>query len=500
MRPAAFFAGAALALAAMRGPAAAQAYATIAGQPDARDFVGRSETHLTLLGNPLRFMGFDIGWLGFHADGSPPAKPLTVFEIRDALATVQALGGTVVRTRPILAAPCAACGKDAAVAADPAALLALDLVLKTARDMGLKVIVPLVQVDRGDCGAAPAGGSCAYVRARGLSDSQAFFTDAGVRTAFAAALSTLPDRVNALTNTSYRDDPTILAWENCLACGASGGLDEGAEVSAWSEQVGEAVKAADHRHLYENGAFAGRIAVAGGAIPAKLYATPSVDIVGDAFAPGSDLGAIRDRLQVPVSEVVGSGRAYVMDNISWTPAVWKTDDSLQAWLTALARQRDLSGGLVGMLEGHAEAGGFLPSPPGRPDAGVAGLYFPGIATRDMDARVMQARNRALHRFAYAMQDVDALPAYLLPPEPEITSVSKGHVVWRGSAGAADYSIERSPDPGMPWTWVQLCDRCVTDVSGGWQDPSPPKAPAWYRLFPFNINGHKSVPSKPVQSD
>ncbi len=111
---------------------------------------------------------------------------------------------------------------------------------------------------------------------------------------------------------------------------------------------------------------------------------------------------------------------------------------------------------------------------------------------------MQERGRALRRFASSVADVSMAPAYLLPPQPEIISAVHGRLVWRGSAGAASYTVERSADPSAPDTWQVVCDACATDLTG-WQDPSPPAQPAWYRIMPLNINGHKSLPSEPVQA-
>ena len=479
MRPAAIAACLATVLAAW--PAQAQSYATMADQPDPRDFVARADTRLTQLGNPMRFVGYDIGWLGVRPDGSPPPGQPDAYEIADALATVQALGGTVLRVQPIR----------------PAAqsLAALDLVLKTARDMGLKVIVPLADAG-GDC-AADNGIICAALRRRGLSGAGAFFTDPTVRADFLAGVAQVLKHVNTLTGTAYHDDPTIMAWENCLACAAAADSDAAA---AWVEQLGHAIKLADQRHLYESGAFAGRIgAQAAHAASAAAFATPSVDIVGDDLATGPDPVAARVLLGDVAGAVAATGKVYVLDSIGWTQAMWKTTEDLQAWSNAMSRQRSLSGVVVGRLASHAATGGFMPTPPALPAHGVAGLYFPGIKTADMAQTEMQSRGRALRRLAYAIADIPLAPAYLLPPPPEVISAAHGHVLWRGAAGAGSYTIERSPDPSSPNTWSVVCDACVTDASGGWQDPAMPATPAWYRVVPFNINGHKSVPSEPAQA-
>ena len=451
------------------GPVHAQVtanpYATLAAQPDLRDFAGRADSRLTILGDPKRFVGYDVGALSRGAPGSPLVLP-TAYEVRDVLATVQALGGTVVRTAPLLLP---------SGAPDQAALATLNLVLGIARDLGLKVIVPLFGAE------LPPG----------------TFTAPAARAHLAATVKAAIVLVNPLSALSYRDDPTILAWENCVACGQ--GAEE-SDLAAWAEQLGQVLKGADPHHLYESGVFAGRIGPAAvQPVPAASFATPSVDIVGDILGTGSDPFQARLRLNAAAELVAGAARIYVIDSLAWTAAVWKTPADLDAWISAMARQRNLAGAVVPWLVGHANAGGYRPAPPSQPALGAAALYFPGIRSADMDALDMQARGRALRRFAFAMLDINMLPAFLLPPQPVIISAAHGRVDWRGAAGAARYSVERSSDPSSPNSWQAVCDACTDDVAGFWQDPSPPSGNAWYRVMPFNINGHKSVPSEPVRA-
>jgi hypothetical protein len=165
----------------------------------------------------------------------------------------------------------------------------------------------------------------------------------------------------------------------------------------------------------------------------------------------------------------------------------------------MARERALAGALTGDLQAHADTGGYLSaSAPSAP--GVAALYFPGVPTGEVDKDTMTQRGRALRRFDFAMADVTSPPAFLLPPQPQVISVKHGRIIWRGAAGAARYSVERSPDPSLPGTWVTLCDACTDDLAGGWEDKAPAGGTAWYRVMPFNVNGHKSLPSEPFKSE
>jgi mannan endo-1,4-beta-mannosidase len=478
-------------------------YGTMASDPDPRDFVRRAGTQLELLGVPERFGGFDIGWLGLRRDGDAGARRPTAFEVRDALRTVNAMGGAVLRSRSLAASVgCALCLEPAPGEFSADGFAAIDLVLKTAGDLGLKVILPLAG-GSADCrvpdaadAALPAGESsseagsgsiCTYLRWHGLTDRAAFFTDPQVRADFMAHVSEVLNHVNALTGVPYRQDPAVLAWENCDGCGQDG---DPAAVSAWVETVGQAIKAADQYHLYENGAFAGRIGPrVAHPVAAALFATPSVDILGDRMPPDGDPAAARSMLIDTVAAAAASGRVYVLDSFGWSQGLWKTTDDLSAMLGGMERVHALSGVLVSGLEAHAEGGGFLPAPVGAHPAGMGPLYFPGVPVAGTDAADMLLRDRLLRRFNYAMGDVMETPAPLLPPPPEIISVVKGRVVWRGAAGAASYTIERSADPLIPGSWQTLCDRCASDLTSGWQDPERGAWGGWYRVIAANINGH-----------
>ncbi len=481
----------ALLLAVVPACARAQAYDTLAARPDPHDFMSRDQTRLILLGETERFMGYDLGWLGDRADGPP--LPLSAYEIADAMATASALGGTVVRVRPV---GFIMAGTPGRLQPDPAGLAVLDRMVETARDMGLKLIVPLAGSGQ-ECGTQAQEAACSLARARGATQPGAFFSDPGLRRDLMAGVASVLAHVNARTNAAYQDDPTIMAWENCLACGR--GADPKA-VSDWSEQLGQAIKALDRHHLYESGAFAGQIEPSSGhAVAASLFATPSVDIVGDVLDTTADPLVARRRLTASSSTVTDAGRVFVLDSTPWTPSVWKTLDDFNAWIFAVSHDRLLSGAVAGRLSGHADGGGFLPPPPADPADGVAALYFPGIPTRDMDADRMTERGRGLRRLAYGIADISDPPAYLLPPKPEIISAAHAHLTWLGAAGTARYSIERSSDPTMPNNWQLVCDACATDLTGGWTDPHPTTPPSWYRIIPANINGHRSVPSEPVQA-
>ena len=474
-------------------PAFAPSPSAMATQPDPRDYITRADTSLLTQGNPLRFGGINVSWLGLRDDTGhlADARIPTSYEVEDALNTVLAMGIGTIRVLSLGAsAGCAQCLQSSPGELNPDALKHIDRVLKLARDAGLKLIIPLAGPGN-NCAAGSAldpvyDTPCIFARWRDKPDAE-FYNDAGLRADFMHFVDLLLHHVNAETGLAYKDDPTIMAWENCDGCGA--GLDSKL-LADWTEFVGQAIKAIDKSHLYENGAFAGRIAGAPGAATPQQLALPSVDIVGDRVAPpqGAPPGGFADALQA----VTKAGRVYVIDEYSWTPAHFASTDDLQAFQGAIVKYRGIAGALASDLGAHAEDGGFLP--PARP--GRATLYFPGTAAPPIDLDAMQARARAVRRFSYRM--IDMVPiAFAQADAPKIISVVHGNLRWRGSAGALKYSIERTDDVSLQGSWKVVCDQCATDANPTWQDPSVPTGPAWYRITPYNANLHIGIPSDPV---
>jgi hypothetical protein len=105
---------------------------------------------------------------------------------------------------------------------------------------------------------------------------------------------------------------------------------------------------------------------------------------------------------------------------------------------------------------------------------------------------MSARAQTIRRHNYAMSG-KRVPAHAIPPAPIVTSIRGGRIYWQGSAGAKDYSIERSSSSSGPWKTV--CRRCVTDVDDGYGATSR----GWYRVIPYNLDGSHGPASKAMQS-
>ena len=476
--------------------ARAQSYPTMASAPDPADFASRADFRMTLAGDPFRFGGADLDWLGGVAAGAPgaPSRLPTTYEAEDGVLAVHAMGGTVIRAPSLVSSvDCPICLEVTRGRFNAAAFAALDHILHFAHDNGIRLILPLVGPLGADCAHTdPAEGArgdgCAYLARRGLRDRSAFFSDPGVRADVAAHAAALLDHVNAETGARYRDDPAILAWEDCDACAA--GADP-KTVRAWSDAFASFVKARDKRHLFETGAFAGHL-------DALLADPPKsdgpIDIVGDRLLDPNRTGS-GEVAWTTAPKIGKAGFVYVVDAMGWNATYWKSLDELSASLSIGIQTPELTGALLWRLYAHADEGGLMPD---FTRTGPDAFLFPGVGNGTVSWGDMRERARLFRRFSYIMAGVSTAPMFEAPPLPVIISVHAGRITWRGSAGAIAYDIQRSPDPGKDGSWETVCHSCGADPASTWQDPSPLKSRAWYRMTPFNMNNHAGAPSDPVQ--
>src|SRR5450755_2971291 len=150
-------------------PAGAQ---TSQNQP----FVRRTGAKLTLGGEPFRYSGPNIEWLGLEGYG--PHDPIgsrypTHFEIDDALATSAEMGARAIRSQTMGdTVGCALCIEPEEGKFNQAAFQATDYALLAAHRRGMKIIVTLI----GDCATCQGGGIGQYLAWHRKPIPQEFFT------------------------------------------------------------------------------------------------------------------------------------------------------------------------------------------------------------------------------------------------------------------------------------------------------------------------------------
>jgi len=136
----------------------------------------------------------------------------------------------------------------------PDGLQRLDYVLYKAGQLGIRVVIPLVN------NWNAFGGMDQYVRwANGQYHDQ-FYTDPLIRQWYKNWIAHLLNRTNAYTGVQYKDDPTIMTWElanepRCLSAGAYPRSPNCTvqTLITWANEMSTFIKSIDENHLVSVG-------------------------------------------------------------------------------------------------------------------------------------------------------------------------------------------------------------------------------------------------------
>ena len=472
------------------------------------EFVQRDGTRLTLGGETFRYSGPNIEWLGVEAYG--PVDPMgprypSHFEVDDAMDTAKAMGARVIRSQTLGdSIGCDLCIEPKLGEFNPEAFKRVDYALKAAHDRGLRLVITLA----GDCAYCKQSGAGEYFKDRANAGYKDFFTDPVVIARFEKHVEALLNHKNSLTGVYYKDDPTILAWENCNMCGIfvalTGGGSNMAPVVKWVDTIGEYIKSIDKKHLYEDNSGLLVFDKSGAILDTK---TP--DILTSEYYPHWEavfsMGGEKTTAETfpkHASLVTGHGKVYVVTEFGWDNTDWATPADLEKVLITMKNDPKISGDLFWALQAHNDKYGWQPIPANIPNEMFAkkgedgqwwALYYGGIDTVTMTKEDMAARAELLRTHAFEIAG-SSVPPYAVPPAPVVTFEGGGLVAWRGSAGAVKYSIERKDSDTTLWTLI--CDKCATDADTPWIDPKPPMSifGTEYRVTAYNADGKPSEPS------
>ncbi len=470
-----------------------------------QSFIRKSGTHLVQDGTLYRYSGPNIEWLGLEGYGPhDPAGPRlpTEFEIDDAFATAAEMGARVVRAQTIGdTVGCSLCIEPELDKFNEAAFASSDIAIAEAAKKHMRLIIPLV----GDCATCAGGGLGQYLAWNHKGSFQDFFTDYGVIGSYERHIDAVLNHRNAVTGIRYKDDPTIMAWENCNMCGIFSLLSHGdlSQVASWSETIGAHIKQVDAHHLYldTTGIFRNY---------PKVLDNASTDIVTFEEYPHWDrlLGpgqppTTAETLSHDAAAVTTHGKVFIINEFGWDRTNWTSSADLQRVLDTIIRDPNIMGDDFWALQAHLDNFGFQPIPADSQNAAFApvgecgewwALYYPGVKTLVMSAEDMAARAQQLRTHAYLISGRQ-VPSHAVPPAPVITStVIGGLLAWRGAAGATRYSIERMDASAKEWHTI--CDKCATDTTDPWIDPKPVLFGAHYRVTAYNADDVASQASEP----
>lgn len=422
-------------------------------------FVERDGSALTLDGEPFRFNGTNIYWLGLDENVPPGVIDYpTGFRIRDALDTAANMGLTVVRSHML-----ASTGTELALLPEAGGELnaeafhAIDYAIAYAGTLGVRLILPLT-----DEWAYYHGGHRDFGEPYGLCEATEpltpcaeFYSDPRVVADFQAYVEAMLEHVNPYTGLALKDDPTILAWE--LGNELEGMTPE------WIATVSETISNGAPDQLVAAGKRFG--------IDPDTLAEPLVDIVDVHYYPPTAAA-----VQADAAQVAAADKVYIAGEYASTAAS-------PALLEPLVDNPQVTGMLFWSLFGHDDTSGFVPHEDGFT------LHFPG------DNEGMRADVEAIEAYSRALgYDTDV--ALTRPPlVTRVGSVYGFHELsWRGTAGAAGYHVEVSQDAGP---WVRLTAGPVP-TGEPWLDLET-RGTATYRVVPVERDGTEGPASDPVEA-
>ena len=374
----------------------------------------------------LRFISVNIPNLHYLEDylpfaGTNPWRLPDEFEIRDALTTVNQMGGKVARiyvfsVKKPSDTPDIIRHVRAPGVFDEEAFRTFDKVLQVANEVGVRLIIPFVDNWHW------WGGPQEYATFRGKTKEE-FWTDQQLINDFKKTLAFIINRTNTFTGIPYREDKAILAWETG---------NELAAPFSWTREIAAYVKSLDKNHLLADGAL-------GRGLSQEALDDPNLDILSSHHYGNPDASLER----IVNNQTLAKGRKpYFVGEYGIVPT-----DGLRI-LTDTIINQGLTGGLLWSLRFRNRDGGFYYH---YEYANVAAYRWPGFANgASYDERLVLA---LLREKAWQIDGTTAprLPAPVTPELLEIRNV--GEISWKGSVGATSYLLERKAEQDTSWTTV-----------------------------------------------
>jgi hypothetical protein len=427
-----------------------------------RDFITVRGSQLMEGDKPFRFISFNVPNLTYTEDDMrfeqlSGFRLPTAFEIDDALATIQQMGGRVARAyvlsvRKTNDPPGLPRHILGAAQLNEEAMVVFDQVLATAHRRGVRLIIPFIDQ------ASWWGGIEEFAGFRGKSKDE-FYTDPQVKEDYKRLVSVILHRVNTCTGVRYMDDKAVLAWELGNELQAP---------TAWVREMAPYVKQLDPNHL----------------VAESYFTDPDnagVDIVQDHLYQGDPVRMIQ-QMQASVKRAAGR-KAYLVGEFGFV-----TTEGMRAVMDTILQEPAICGGLIWSLRFHNHDGGYYWHQEPHGGDFFKAYHWPGGPAGEPydETRFM----RLVRDKAWQIQNRPA-PALEAPAAPELFSVTDGGIVtWRGATGAAGYDLQRAHNPAGPWQTIayQLTDDAAQYHPLAVDESAQPGRSLCYRLIARNEAG------------
>jgi hypothetical protein len=376
------------------------------------------------------------------------------YEIRDLLSGIQRLGGLATRTFSLSVYSPEDKEMPVYISArrtyNEEAFQCLDRIIALSHEYNVRLIIPFIA-------------SQSFKGIRGVDEFStlsgkpkgSFWTDEEVKADFRHFLDFILNRKNTVNGIIYKNDPAILCWQLGNEFGSYPGdrglpYDEWSpKILAWSLEMAAYIKKADPNHL---------IMEAGGADRKALLADPNIDIISDHLYEYWNKMAGRPWELAPIAkaskEECKGKKPLMVDEFG----LGSTENLRELMKTI--REENISGGLMWSIRGHRRDGGWYYHNEG--GTTVNSFHFPGFSAGFVyeEIRLLDL----LRTEAFLIRGIAPEPVALPSPAPVLIKQGDGFT-WRGSTGAAFYTIERSESPKGPWKVIAtgLEDSVLADV-------------------------------------
>jgi len=393
------------------------------GSAQFEHFVTRSGDRLMDGDRALRFISFNTPNLHYLEDYLPfsstnPWRFPDSGEVRDALTAIKQIGGKVTRTYVLSVrrqddAPGIVRHVMGPGQFNEEAFQAVDLVMKVANEVGVRVILPFVDNWKW------WGGPEEYAAFRGKTREE-FWTDPQLIEDIKTTIRFIITRRNTYTGQLYRDDKAILCWETG---------NELAPPFSWTRDIAAYVKSLDSNHLLMEGIIAKDLSL-------EAIEDPNLDIVSTHHY--GDPAASIEKIVTNAALARGK-KPYLIGEYGIVP----TQD-IRVMTDTIINQ-GLVGGMIWSLRYRTREGGFYH----HYEYNTIGAYrWPGFANGEFyDEQLVLAiiREKA--------HQIDRVPVPRMPvPEPPLLLpiADVASISWRGSTGAESYAVERREEESSEW--------------------------------------------------
>lgn len=371
----------------------------------------------------LRFISFNTPNLHYiedylNFDAPSPWRLPDEFEIRDALLTIKELGGKVTRMYVLSVRKPGESKKiirhvEAPGVFNEEAFRALDKVMQIANEVGVRVIIPLVD------NWWWWGGPAEYASFRNK-QREDFWTDPELIADFKKTIEFIVNRENTYTGILYKNDKALLGWEtgNELVCPYT-----------WTAEIARFIKNLDTNHLVIEGTHSQ-------VLSEEALSDPHIDVLSTHHYTNID-ESIKNILTN--RELSRDKKPYFVGEFGLT-----SPENVRAMVDT-AMNNDVSGIMIWSLRFRNREGGFYLH---RENNGSGPFRFPGFPSGDL-----YSEKEIIDFMRTKAFQIDSIPvpAIKIPEPPKLLEIPDAyHISWQGSVGAVSYIMERKESSEDEW--------------------------------------------------